>query len=150
MYRGLSRLLGMAVAPKPEGIDGLFCAAEQRLGDDFDFFFLHVKGTDSAGEDGDLARKADVIEAVDHQLPRLLALRPDVLVITGDHSTPASMASHSWHPVPVLLHARQARRGSAERFDEKTCLAGALGLRRGVDLMGLALRHAGRLKKFGA
>jgi 2,3-bisphosphoglycerate-independent phosphoglycerate mutase len=150
MYRGLSRLLGMAVAPKPEGIDGLFCAAEQRLGDDFDFFFLHVKGTDSAGEDGDLARKADVIEAVDHQLPRLLALRPDVLVITGDHSTPASMGSHSWHPVPVLLHARQARRGSAERFDETTCLAGALGLRRGVDLMGLALGHAGRLKKFGA
>ncbi|NBC14389.1 MAG: 2,3-bisphosphoglycerate-independent phosphoglycerate mutase [Gammaproteobacteria bacterium] len=150
MYRGLARLLGMEVAPKPDGIDGLFGAAEQRLGDDFDFFFLHVKGTDSAGEDGDLARKADVIEAVDHQLPWLLALHPDVLIITGDHSTPATMASHSWHPVPVLLHARHARRGSAARFDETACRAGALGLRRGVDLMGLALGNAGRLNKFGA
>ncbi len=150
MYRGLSRLLGMEVAPKPNGIEGLFDAAEERLDEDFDFFFLHVKGTDSAGEDGDLAHKVEVIEAVDAQLPRLLALRPDVLVITGDHSTPASMASHSWHPVPVMLHAQHARGGPALRFDEAACLAGALGLRPGVHLLGLALGHAGRLKKFGA
>jgi 2,3-bisphosphoglycerate-independent phosphoglycerate mutase len=150
MYRGLSRLLGMEVAPPPDGIEGLFDAVEKRFEDDFDFYFLHVKGTDSAGEDGDLARKVRVIEAVDRQLPRILSLRPDVLVITGDHSTPASMAAHSWHPVPVLLHARYARRGSADRFDETACLVGALGLRPGVHLMGLALAHAGRLKKFGA
>jgi 2,3-bisphosphoglycerate-independent phosphoglycerate mutase len=150
MYRGLSRLLGMEVAPPPDGIEGLFDTAEQRFSDDFDFYFMHVKGTDSAGEDGDPDRKVAVIEAVDRQLPRLLALRPDVLVITGDHSTPASMAAHSWHPVPVMLHARHARRGSAYRFDETACLAGALGLRPGWHLMGLALAHAGRLKKFGA
>lgn len=150
MYRGLSRLLGMEVPSPPQGLDGLLAAAEELAGQDFDFQFLHVKGTDSAGEDGDLARKVDIIEAVDEQLPRLLALRPDVLVITGDHSTPAAMSSHSWHPVPVLLHARHARRGSAYRFDETACLAGALGLRPGVHLMGLALAHAGRLKKFGA
>jgi 2,3-bisphosphoglycerate-independent phosphoglycerate mutase len=150
MYRGLSRLLGMEVAPSPEGVDGLFDAIEQHWHDDFDFCFMHVKGTDSAGEDGDLARKAAVIEAVDEQLPRLLSLCPDVLVITGDHSTPASMAAHSWHPVPVLLHARHARRDEVVRFEETACLGGALGLRPGWHLMGLALAHAHRLKKFGA
>jgi 2,3-bisphosphoglycerate-independent phosphoglycerate mutase len=77
-------------------------------------------------------------------------VKPDVLVITGDHSTPAAMVSHSSHPVPVLLHARNARRGSAYRFDETACLNGALGLRPGWHLMGLALAHAGRLRKFGA
>ena len=150
MYRGLSRLLGMQVAQPPEGIEGLFDAVERHWQDDFDFCFLHVKGTDSAGEDGDLARKAAVIEAVDAQLPRLLSLRPDVLVITGDHSTPAAMAAHSWHPVPVLLHARHARRDAVCRFDEDACLGGALGLRPGWHLLGLALAHAGRLRKFGA
>jgi len=150
MYRGLSRLLGMQVAPPPDGIDGLFDAVEEHWNDDFDFCFMHVKGTDSAGEDGDLARKVGVIEDVDRHLTRLLACKPDVLVITGDHSTPAAMVSHSWHPVPVLLHARNARRGSAYRFDETACLSGALGLRPGWHLMGLALAHAGRLKKFGA
>ena len=150
MYRGLSRLLGMDVAPQPGGIEGLLDAFEEHFDDGHDFYFLHVKGTDSAGEDGDLARKVCVIEAVDRQLPRLLSARPDVLVITGDHSTPAVMAAHSWHPVPVLLHARLARRGNAYRFDETACLSGALSLRPGVHLLGLALAHAGRLKKFGA
>lgn len=150
MYRGLSRLLGMEVAPPPDGISGLFDAVEQHWPGDFDFCFMHVKGTDSAGEDGDLERKAAVIEAVDEQLPRLLSLRPDVLVITGDHSTPAAMAAHSWHPVPVLLHARHARRDEVVRFDEIACLRGALGLRPGWHLMGLALAHAHRLRKFGA
>ena len=150
MYRGLSRLLGMEVAPPPDDVEGLFDAVEQHWEDDIDFVFMHVKGTDSAGEDGDLPRKVDIIEAVDEQLPRLLAVKPDVLVITGDHSTPAAMVSHSSHPVPVLLHARNARRGSAYRFDETACLNGALGLRPGWHLMGLALAHAGRLRKFGA
>jgi 2,3-bisphosphoglycerate-independent phosphoglycerate mutase len=150
MYRGLSRLLGMEVMAPPAGIEGLFDAIEQQWQDDFDFCFMHVKGTDSAGEDGDIDRKVAVIEAVDAELPRLLSLRPHVLVITGDHSTPASMAAHSWHPVPVLLHARHGRRDTAQHFDETACLNGALGLRPGWHLMGLALAHAGRLKKFGA
>jgi 2,3-bisphosphoglycerate-independent phosphoglycerate mutase len=150
MYRGLSRLLGMDVAPAPGDVEGLFDAFEQRFGDAHDFYFLHVKGTDSAGEDGDLARKVSVIEAVDRHLPRLLEARPDVLVVTGDHATPAIMAAHSWHPVPVLIHGRNARRGNAYRFDENACLNGSLSLRPGVHLLGLALAHAGRLKKFGA
>jgi 2,3-bisphosphoglycerate-independent phosphoglycerate mutase len=150
MYRGLSRLLGMDVAEPPSGMDGLFQAFEQHAGDAHDFYFLHVKGTDSAGEDGDLDAKVAVIEEVDRRIPWLLEQRPDVLVITGDHSTPAVMSAHSWHPVPVLLHARHARRGDAEEFNERACLKGALGLRPGFHLLGLALGHAGRMKKFGA
>jgi 2,3-bisphosphoglycerate-independent phosphoglycerate mutase len=150
MYRGLSRLLGMDVAESPADIEGLFQSFESHFGDDHDFYFLHVKGTDSAGEDGDIVRKVAVIEEVDRRLPRLLEAKPDVLVITGDHSTPAVMSAHSWHPVPVLLHAKYARRGAAQRFDETACLSGALSLRPGSHLLGLALGHAGRLKKFGA
>jgi len=150
MYRGLSRLLGMDIAEPPSGMDALFEAFEQRFGDEHDFYFLHVKGTDSAGEDGNLTEKVAVIEEVDRRIPWLLEQKPDVLVVTGDHSTPAVMSAHSWHPVPVLLHARNARRGETQRFDETSCLKGALGLRPGVHLIGLALAHAGRVKKFGA
>ena len=150
MYRGLSRLLGMDVADAPSDVDGLFKTYEQHAEDGHDFYFLHIKGTDSAGEDGDLARKAAVIEQVDRRLPRLLATNPDVIVVTGDHSTPAAMAAHSWHPVPILLNARYVRRGTADRFDEAACLRGSLSLRPGAHLLGLALGAAGRLKKFGA
>ena len=150
MYRGLSRLLGMDVADPPTGMDSLFETFEQQFGDEHDFYFLHVKGTDSAGEDGDVTEKVAVIEEVDRRIPWLLEQKPDVLVVTGDHSTPALMSAHSWHPVPVLLHAQHARRGDAQRFDETACLRGALGLRPGVHLIGLALAHAGRMKKFGA
>jgi 2,3-bisphosphoglycerate-independent phosphoglycerate mutase len=140
----------MDVADAPSDVEGLFRTYEQFSRDGHDFYFLHIKGTDSAGEDGDLARKAAVIEEVDRLLPRLLATNPDVLVVTGDHSTPAAMAAHSWHPVPMLLHARHVRRGDSDRFDESACLAGSLSLRPGVHLLGLALAAAGRLKKFGA
>jgi 2,3-bisphosphoglycerate-independent phosphoglycerate mutase len=150
MYRGLSRLLGMDVIEAPSDTEGLFRTFEEHFGDGHDFYFLHVKGTDSAGEDGDLARKAAVIEEVDRCLPRLLGTRPDVLVITGDHSTPAAMSAHSWHPVPVLIHGPNVRRDAAERFDERSCLNGALSLRPGFHLLGLALANAGRLQKFGA
>ncbi|MBK1619274.1 phosphoglycerate mutase [Lamprobacter modestohalophilus] len=150
MYRGLSRLLGMDIAEPPTGMDALFESFEQQIGDEHDFYFLHVKGTDSAGEDGNVTEKVAVIEEVDRRIPWLLEQRPDVLVVTGDHSTPAVMSAHSWHPVPVLLHARNARRDAAQRFDETSCLKGALGLRPGCHLLGLALGHAGRMKKFGA
>jgi 2,3-bisphosphoglycerate-independent phosphoglycerate mutase len=150
MYRGLCRLLGMDVADAPSDTEGLVRAFERHFGDGHDFYFVHVKGTDSAGEDGDLARKAAVIEEVDALLPRLLAAGPEVLVVTGDHSTPAVMAAHSWHPVPVLLHGPHVRRAAAPGFNETACLGGALSLRPGVHLLGLALASAGRLKKFGA
>ncbi len=119
-------------------------------GDQHDFYFLHVKGTDSSGENADFKGKVQVLEQVDRLLPRLLEAQPDVLAITTDHSTPALMAAHSWHPVPVLLHSPLVRSNGVEGFDEYACSRGMLGLRPGVHLMGLALANAGRLRKFGA
>lgn len=150
MYRGVGRLVGMEVLETgpslPEELQTL-----KRHWRDFDFFYLHVKGTDSAGEDGDFERKVDLIEAVDDRLPRLLELAPDVLIVTGDHSTPAEMGRHSWHTVPVILFSRHCRPDGVSRFGERDCLAGALGTRYpAVDLLPLALANAGRLRKFGA
>lgn len=150
MYRGVSRLLGMDLADSPANTEAAFEAFIEHYGDEHDFYFLHVKGTDSRGEDGDFQGKVAVIEEVDRLLPKLLAADPEVLVIASDHSTPAMMAQHSWHPVPVLIRSPYARVDKLSRFDEYHCLQGSLGLRPGVHLLGLALAHAGRLKKFGA
>ena len=150
MYRGLSRLLGMKVGPVPEDIEASFEALADLYRRDHDFFFLHFKKTDSSGEDGDFARKVEAIERVDRLIPPLVDLHPSVLVVTGDHSTPARMASHSWHPVPLLLHSKLALVDSVHTFDECACVNGALGIRPGLHLMGLALAHAGKLKKYGA
>jgi 2,3-bisphosphoglycerate-independent phosphoglycerate mutase len=116
----------------------------------YDFFFVHVKGTDTAGEDGDFDGKVAVIEEVDRELATLLALQPDVLVVTGDHSTPASLRAHSWHPVPVLLSSRWCRPDDVQEFSERGCLRGGLGRLRGKEILPLALAHAERLAKFGA
>lgn len=148
MYRGVSRLVGMEVLGAP-GTDEEALAQLEASFDSYDFHFLHVKAPDASGEDGDFDAKVAAIEAVDVWLPRLTALAPDVLLVTGDHSTPAAMAIHSWHPVPVLLHSRWAR-PTADTFGEGACRAGDLGSLRGVDLMSLALAHAGRLQKLGA
>ena len=148
MYRGVSRLLGMDVAefdPADKGVE-----LQRRFDGRHDFFFIHCKEPDSAAEDGDFERKVAALEAVDRLVPRLWETVPDVLVVTGDHSTPSVMAAHSWHAVPVLIHARMARVDRVDRFDEDSCLAGSLGQRPALDLMGLALAHAGRLAKFGA
>jgi 2,3-bisphosphoglycerate-independent phosphoglycerate mutase len=150
MYRGVSRLLGMHVAPRPGGLEARFETLKACYGERYDFYFLHVKKTGNLGEDGDFDAKVQSIEAVDRLLPHVLALEPDVLVVTADHSTPAVMGSHSWHPVPTLLHARTARVDDVTTFDELACMRGALGLRPGKHLMGLALAHAGRLAKYGA
>lgn len=151
MYRGLSRLLGMEVTEDRVDLGGQIGILRERYGrDDRSFFFLHVKGTDKAGEDGAFEEKVGVIEAVDAELPRLMEIQPDVLAITADHSTPAMMAAHSWHPVPVLLHSPYVRRDGVGYFNEIDCTRGSLGLRPGLHLMGLALANAGRLKKFGA
>ena len=149
MYRGVARLVGMDTREAGASVDELFSAVEQ-VYNEHDFIFMHVKGTDKAGEDGDFARKVEIIEAVDRQIPRLVDLAPDVVLVTGDHSTPAALKNHSWHPVPFLLRAASCRRDEIEQFGERWCLRGGGGLCRSEDLMPLALAHAGRLAKFGA
>lgn len=149
LYRGVASACGMEVVPCGKRIGEILDTVAARWSD-FDFFFLHVKQTDQAGEDGDLATKVAVIEEVDAALPRLLALAPDVVAITGDHSTPAPMRAHSFHPVPLLVAARQAFADRAARFDERTAAAGHLGTFRSSELLGLLLAHAGRLEKYGA
>jgi 2,3-bisphosphoglycerate-independent phosphoglycerate mutase len=150
MYRGLAKLLGMKmVTVTGETIADEFTALEKNW-NDFDFFYLHVKKTDSAGEDGDFARKVHVIEEVDTQLPRLMALKPDVVIIGGDHSTPSLLKSHSWHPVPVMLYSRYVRADGIAEYGERACARGSLGHLPAKDLMPIALANAQRLTKFGA
>lgn len=149
MYRGLGRLAGMeALATGPSVREAL--EVLRRSWRAYDFFYLHVKGTDSAGEDGDFDRKVALIEEVDREIPSLLQLNPDVVVVTGDHSTPAALQAHSWHPVPVLLSSRWCRPDGNREFSERGCLTGGLGRLRGKEILPLALAHAQRLAKFGA
>jgi len=149
MYRGVALLAGMDMHPVTPDMSATLDALEKAFAD-YDFFFVHAKTTDKTGEDGDFAAKVSAIEELDRLIPRFLDLKPDVLVITGDHSTPSALRSHSWHCVPVLLASRYSRLDFAERFTELECLKGALGQFPAKDLMALALAHAGRLKKFGA
>jgi 2,3-bisphosphoglycerate-independent phosphoglycerate mutase len=149
MYRGLARLAGMEVLPTGMTIAEQLATLRERWAD-FDFFYVHVKRTDTAGEDGDFAAKVKAIEEVDRALPALVALRPDVLAVTGDHSTPAALRAHSWHPVPVLLWAKTCRPDTVTTFGERACAAGGLGHLLGRDLLTVMLAHAGRLTKFGA
>ena len=149
MYRGVAFLAGMDMHPITPNMDAALDALEQNYSE-YDFFFVHAKTTDKTGEDGDFEGKVAAIEELDRLIPRFLSLKPDVLVITGDHSTPSALRSHSWHPVPVLLASQFCRLDLAERFTELECLKGALGQVPAKDLMALALAHAGRLKKFGA
>ena len=154
MYRGVSKLVGMdALKAKDDPAAQIQMMKEHW--DDYDFFYMHVKRIDSAGEDGDFDRKVELIENVDQHLPDLLDLGPDVFFVTGDHSTPCAMKYHSWHPVPVLLWSEVCRPDpvgrDGETFGEAACLGGGLGRRMpAVDLMPLALAHADRLEKFGA
>lgn len=150
MYRGLARLIGMDEVDAGETFADQLDAL-RNVWDDYDYFFIHVKGTDAAGEDGDAVRKAEVIEEVDELLPKLLELQPDVLVVTGDHSTPARMEAHSWHPVPLLLSSKWARpNGWVEGFGESDCVRGTLGHIRSEDVTGLMLANGLRLQKYGA
>jgi 2,3-bisphosphoglycerate-independent phosphoglycerate mutase len=150
MYRGLAKLVGMEVLKAGENLEDPFQVLENAWAD-YDFFFVHIKPMDSAGEDGDFDRKVKLIEEVDSFMPRLFQLGPDVVIVTGDHSTPAKMAYHSWHPVPAMLWSRNCRADRVDRFGERACLNGGLGPRfLAVDLLPLALANAQRLKKFGA
>ena len=149
MYKGLARLAGMEIVGQPQTL------AEQvdMLGEHwqtYDFFFVHYKYTDSTGEDGNFQAKVERTEEVDAAMPRITDLRPDVLIVTGDHSTPSALANHSWHPVPTLLVAENCRTDPCTSFGEAECLRGGLGQFEAKYLLPLALANAGRLGKFGA
>jgi 2,3-bisphosphoglycerate-independent phosphoglycerate mutase len=151
MYRGVSQLAGMDVIQfEGESPSDEFSALE-RAWNDYDFFFVHIKKTDSYGEDGNFDGKVKIISGVDEALPQLLKLNPDVLIITGDHSTPCKLKSHSWHPVPFLLWAPDTVRPDDQTsFGERACVHGGLGTFNALHTMPLALAHANRLGKFGA
>jgi 2,3-bisphosphoglycerate-independent phosphoglycerate mutase len=149
MYRGLAKLVGMKVLNTGAAIAEEIATLKENY-KNYDFFFLHIKKTDSAGEDGDFERKAKLIEEVDKALPGLTALRPDVIVVTGDHSTPARLKGHSWHPLPVVLYAEWCRPDRVNKFNETACILGGLGRFPATQIMPLAMAHALKLAKFGA
>jgi 2,3-bisphosphoglycerate-independent phosphoglycerate mutase len=149
MYKGLARLVGMDVADAGSTLSDQM-EALQRLWGLFDFFFLHFKYSDSTGEDGNFAAKVEMIEKFDVEVAKVRALAPDVLIVTGDHSTPSAMRSHSWHPVPTLLVGKNVRTDGVTEFSESACLRGGLGQFQAKHLMSLAMAHAGRLGKYGA
>jgi 2,3-bisphosphoglycerate-independent phosphoglycerate mutase len=149
MYRGLARLVGMEVIETESGVGPQF-AKLRECWNDYDFYFVHIKYADSRGEDGDFPAKVSVIEEVDEHIPSILRLNPDVLVITADHSTPASYKAHSWHPVPLLISSKWARRSGVAQFGETELLKGSLGIIHSTDLMPLVMAHSGKLAKFGA
>jgi 2,3-bisphosphoglycerate-independent phosphoglycerate mutase len=149
MYRGLARLVGMKVLPGGESITEQLNSL-RRYYADYDFFFVHFKSTDTRGEDGDFQAKVQAIEELDNALPSLLSLDPDVLIITGDHSTPATLAMHSWHPVPFMLKSKWCRPDNVAEFSERACLAGGMGRFPATEIMPLAMSNALKLDKFGA
>ena len=150
MYRGVARLVGMDVLP----VLGTSLADEfstlEKFWPEYDFFYLHYKKTDTCGENGDFDGKVAAIEEFDAQLPRLLALNPDVVIVGGDHSSPAVLKSHSWHPVPLLLYGRNVRADGIVEFGERACNLGSLGIMPAKNVMSLALANAGRVAKYGA
>lgn len=149
MYKGLARLVGMRIMGQPASLEEEIDVLEQAW-NDYDFFFVHFKYTDSRGEDGDFRAKVETIEQFDTVVPRVEALNPAVLIVTADHSTPAALKSHSWHPVPTLLVADTCRPDACQAFSETAALTGGLGHFEAIYLMPLALAHANRLAKFGA
>ena len=149
MYRGLAKLVGMTVLPTGATFDDQLQTLREQW-DQFDFFFLHYKAADSAGEDGDFQAKIAALEAFDKAVPKLLELGPDVLMVAGDHSTPSVLAGHSWHPVPFLLHSKWSRRDETAAFGEQACLRGSLGTFPATEALPLAMAHARRFSKYGA
>jgi len=149
MYKGLARLLGMRAYDVGPETSELFETLEKHY-KEHDFFYIHFKRTDSAGEDGNFEAKVRAIEEIDSFIPRLEALNPDVLVVTSDHSTPALLKSHSWHPNPFLLVSSTAQTDSINSFTERECAGGFLGRFQAMYTMPLMLAHAGKLQKFGA
>ncbi len=149
MYRGLARLVGMNTPVVNGTVEDQISFLKEHY-NEYDFFFLHVKKVDSYGEDGNFEGKAQRLEEFDKLLPEILKLNPEVVVVTGDHSTPCLMKSHSWHPVPVMIRSPFVLGRTSTGFSERECLKGELDILPAAHLMPLTLAHAGRLKKFGA
>ncbi len=149
MYRGLAKLVGMEALSTGPALDDSIATVRENW-HRFDYFFVHYKYTDTAGEDGDFDRKVAKLEEADAAIPSLLALKPDVLMVTGDHSTPAVLAAHSWHPVPFLMRAPWTRADGCDAFNEVALQQGSLGTFPAVEALPLAMAHAGRLTKYGA
>lgn len=149
MYKGLARLVGMEVLKTGDTVEDELETLKVNW-DKYDFFYFHVKKTDSAGEDGDFDRKRDIIEHVDRLVPEMMALGPDVVVVSGDHSTPSVLKAHSWHPVPTLIWSRYCRPDDVETFGERACAHGGLGVFPGKNIMFFAMANALRLAKYGA
>jgi 2,3-bisphosphoglycerate-independent phosphoglycerate mutase len=149
MYKGLARLVGMDIIGSAQTLEEQIDTLEKHW-NDYDFFFIHFKYTDSTGEDGNFQAKVARIEELDTVLPRIVALNPNVIIVTGDHSTPSYLKSHSWHPVPTLLVSDCCRPDTHKAFNESTCITGGLGQFEAQYLMALALSNAGRMGKYGA
>jgi len=149
MYRGLASLVGMEILETGTSIEDEFTTLKKHY-KKYDFFFVHIKGTDSAGEDGDFGRKVRIIEQLDNALSELMDLAPDVIVVTGDHSTPALLKGHSWHPVPILLYSEWCRPDKVSEFAESACVSGGLGRFPATSIMTLAMANALKLAKYGA
>jgi 2,3-bisphosphoglycerate-independent phosphoglycerate mutase len=149
MYKGLARLVGMTLVGNAQSLDEQVDELA-KCWNDYDFFFLHFKYTDSTGEDGAFEQKVKRVEELDRIIPRIEKLRPDVLIVTGDHSTPSLLKSHSWHPVPTLLSANTCRPDGLTKFSERECLRGGFGIFPAKHLMLLAMAHAQRFGKYGA
>ncbi|RJP19255.1 MAG: 2,3-bisphosphoglycerate-independent phosphoglycerate mutase [Candidatus Omnitrophota bacterium] len=149
MYKGVARLVGMDVLKTGDVPADEFVTLKEQW-NNYDYFFVHIKKTDSYGEDGNFDAKVHVIEEVDALLPQLLELNPSVLLVTGDHSTPCPWKAHSFHPVPVMLCSQEARIDKVTEFNETACIAGGLGTMPMVDMMALCLAHAKKLAKYGA
>ena len=149
MYRGLAKTIGMEILKTGQTMEDELLTLKRNF-KQYDFFFIHIKETDAAGEDGDFNRKVISLEHIDRLLPGLTNLEPDVIVVAGDHSTPAILKGHSWHPVPVLLYSRYCRPDGVDRFSEQACIAGGLGRIPATDIMLLAMANALKLDKFGA
>jgi 2,3-bisphosphoglycerate-independent phosphoglycerate mutase len=150
MYRGIARLLGFEVLGPPADLTDQIRLLEKHR-EDADYFFVHVKDADAAGEDGDRAAKIAAIERVDEAVQDLVAaLEPGAIAVTGDHATPSQMAAHSWHPVPVVVHGPRCGRDDTDRFGERWCRAGGLGVRPSMHLLPILMANAGHLAKYGA
>jgi 2,3-bisphosphoglycerate-independent phosphoglycerate mutase len=149
MYRGLAKLVGMEALPVGPTLEDSIATLRENW-DRFDYFFVHYKHTDTAGEDGDYGRKVEKLKEVDDAIEGITGLKPDVLMITGDHSTPATMAGHSWHPVPFMLTSKWGRGDVCESFNEVDLLRGSLGTFPAKEALPLAMAHAGRFRKYGA
>jgi 2,3-bisphosphoglycerate-independent phosphoglycerate mutase len=149
MYKGLARTVGMDILDSGQTFSDQLRTLQTHW-ENYDYFFIHFKYTDSCGEDGNFLSKVNHIETLDSSIDSLMRLNPAVLAVTGDHSTPAALRSHSWHPVPLLLVSSTCRRDGSAAFTETACARGALGNIESKYLMGLLLAHALRLEKFGA